>query len=240
MNTNNRRNEIFATRGDEDDDNDNNDNDNDNDSDIEDEEDNDTEDEDRPIRVEGREGKGGASKSQQWRTFQMIEKIKEPTPVGLVHHDIKPSNIFFVAHPRFGVMCKIGDFGMAGESGSSADGLEGDTRYMPPELLALGNRHPSGDIFSLGLTIYEIATDEMTEMPSEGPQRHFLRSSIGPTLPKERGVELLQLVQAMTDPNELKRPTANTILKSRKVVDVGHGCDHFLRDYIHDIEAFES
>lgn len=158
---------------------------------------------------------------------------------GMVHHDIKPSNIFFVAHPRFGAMCKIGDFGMAGESGSSADGLEGDTRYMPPELLALGNRHPSGDIFSLGLTIYEIASDEMTEMPSEGPQWHFLRSSNGPTLPKERGVELLQLVQAMTDPNELKRPTADTILKSRKVVDVGHGCDHFLRDYIHDIEAFD-
>lgn len=158
---------------------------------------------------------------------------------GMVHHDIKPSNIFFVAHPRFGAMCKIGDFGMAGEIGSSADGLEGDTRYMSPELLASGARHPSADIFSLGLTIYEIAADLQTEMPSEGPEWHFLRSTSGPTLPASRGEELLKLVQSMTDPSESVRPTADDILKRQKVIAAGSGCDRFLKDYIHDIEAFD-
>ena len=158
---------------------------------------------------------------------------------GLVHHDIKPSNIFFVAHPRFGAMCKIGDFGMAGEIDSSADGLEGDTRYMPPELLASGARHPSADIFSLGLTIYEIATDAQGGLPREGPHWHSLRSAGGPTLPKERGDDLLKLVQSMTDPTESKRPTADTILKSDKLVAAGRGCEEFLRDYIHDIEKFD-
>ncbi len=158
---------------------------------------------------------------------------------GMVHHDIKPSNIFFVSHPRFGAMCKIGDFGVAGEIGSSADGLEGDTRYMSPELLASGTRHPSSDIFSLGLTMYEIASDIQTEMPSAGPEWHFLRSTYGPTLPRERGEELLKLVQSMTDPCEYSRPTADDILKSQKVIAAGNGCDQFLMDYIHDIEVFD-
>jgi len=158
---------------------------------------------------------------------------------GMVHHDIKPSNIFFVAHPRFGAMCKIGDFGMAGDIGTSADGLEGDTRYMSPELLSSGARQPSSDIFSLGLTIYEIAADIQTEMPSEGPEWHFLRSPHGPILPKERGQELLTLVQQMTYPSESERPTADAILQREDVLAAGKRCDRFLQDYLHDIEAFD-
>lgn len=158
---------------------------------------------------------------------------------GMVHYDIKPSNIFFVAHPRFGAMCKIGDFGMAGDIGTSADGLEGDARYMSPELLSSGARQPSSDIFSLGLTIYEIAADIQTEMPSEGPEWHFLRSLHGPILPKERGQELLKLVQEMTDPRESRRPTADDILKRGDVLVAGKRCDRFLQDYLHDIEAFD-
>ena len=158
---------------------------------------------------------------------------------GMVHHDIKPSNLFFVPHPRFGAMCKIGDFGMAGEIGTSAEGLEGDTRYLPPELLSSGKRHPRADIFSLGLTIYEIATDVQMEMPSEGAHWHYLRSSQGPTLPSSRGDTLQKLVLAMTDPEESNRPTADSILHIDRVHAAGQSCDIFLRDYIHDIEAFD-
>jgi serine/threonine protein kinase len=48
---------------------------------------------------------------------------------GVVHQDIKPSNIFFTVNVRFGAMCKIGDFGMSGDIGTSGDGQEGDTKY---------------------------------------------------------------------------------------------------------------
>jgi serine/threonine protein kinase len=158
---------------------------------------------------------------------------------GLVHQDIKPSNIFFVANPRFGAMCKIGDFGMAGDIGSSGDGQEGDARYMPPELLSSGARQPSSDIFSLGLTLYEIATDQHVEMPSEGPRWHALRGANGPLLPECRDDELLELIQLMTNPCQKKRPTADAILKNENLTSAGHGYDSFLGDYIRDIEEFD-
>jgi len=158
---------------------------------------------------------------------------------GIVHQDIKPSNIFFVTNARFGAMCKIGDFGLAGSIGSSGDGQEGDTRYLPPELLASATRHTSSDIFSLGLTLYEIATDEQIEMPSEGQRWHQLRSSGEPTLPACRGENLQRLLQSMTDPDERNRPTANTILNNENVKAAGNEVDTFLLDYIKDVEEYD-
>jgi len=158
---------------------------------------------------------------------------------GIVHQDIKPSNIFFVAHARFGAMCKIGDFGMAGSIGSSGDGQEGDARYMPPELLTSATRHASSDIFSLGLTLYEIAVDEPIEMPSEGPRWHQLRTLQQPKVPAFRGVELERLLQSMTNPDETKRPSADVILNNENARAAGRGVDTFLHDYIRDVEEFD-
>ena len=158
---------------------------------------------------------------------------------GIVHQDIKPSNIFFVPNARFGAMCKIGDFGLAGSIGSSSDGQEGDTRYLPPELLTSATRHTSSDIFSLGLTLYEIATDEQIEMPSEGPRWHELRSPNQPVLPVCRGENLQRLLQSMTDPNERKRPTADAILDNDNVKAAGNEVDIFLQDYIKDVEEYD-
>eukprot|EP00934_Nitzschia_sp_Nitz4_P005228 Nitzschia sp. Nitz4//scaffold41_size133979//10262//13661//NITZ4_003327-RA/size133979-snap-gene-0.115-mRNA-1//-1//CDS//3329551410//5218//frame0 len=158
---------------------------------------------------------------------------------GLVHHDIKPSNIFLTSHPRFGAMCKIGDFGMAGERGSSAEGLEGDTRYIAPELLSSGTRDPRADIFSFGLTLFELASEHLEELPTEGQGWHDLRRANGTELPAGRGSDLVKLVKAMTDPNAANRPSAKSILQLRDVSLAGSRCNHFLRDYIHDVDEYD-
>jgi len=158
---------------------------------------------------------------------------------GVVHNDIKPANIFFVDHPRFGAMCKIGDFGMAGAEGSHGDGQEGDARYMPPELLKSGTKRPSADIFSLGLTLYELANDQNVEIPSGGPRWHELRSEAGLQLPNINDIELVNLITQMTSPDETHRQTADAILRYPKVKAAGDECDGFLRDYIRDIEEFD-
>ena len=161
--------------------------------------------------------------------------------VGLVHNDIKPSNILFVQHQQFGALCKIGDFGMARDIGTLEDGQEGDQKYMTLEVLQSGTSYPSADIFSLGLTLYEMATHAHVTIPSDGPRWHELRSGIvhASDYPAERSLELRQLIASMMHPNRTVRPSADAILSMPGVVDAGTSHHPFLRDYVHDVERLD-
>ena len=159
---------------------------------------------------------------------------------GIVHNDIKPSNIFLVSHPVHGAICKIGDFGIAGEAGLVDDGQEGDTVYMAPELLSTGKKETSVDIFSLGLTIYDIAAGVDWEMPLEGPRWHELRSAgHTPALPEKRSSDLRALIQSMIDPNAKSRPNADQILSTPQILQAGQQADELLRDYVADIDQYD-
>lgn len=74
---------------------------------------------------------------------------------GIVHGDIKPSNLLVDAQGRV----KLGDFGLARRA-SNEEGslLKGTTKYMAPELVSdrFGDAGPAGDLYSLGFTAYEL------------------------------------------------------------------------------------
>lgn len=76
---------------------------------------------------------------------------------GLIHRDLKPSNVMLRANGRPVVI----DFDLAGRIGEPAGGgLCGSPRYLAPErTLRLGVRlHPRGDIYQLGILLYELLT----------------------------------------------------------------------------------
>lgn len=159
---------------------------------------------------------------------------------GFVHFDIKPANIFFILHDRFGVMCKIGDFGMSGEIGSSEDGQEGDQRYMAPELLVTAKKHPSADIFSFGLTLYELASSPSFVLPSEGARWHDLRSGTNQLdVLSNRDPDFSSLIISTILPSCDQRPTAQSILSISKVSAAGAKCDEFLRDFVFDVKTLD-
>jgi len=98
----------------------------------------------------------------------------------VVHMDVKPSN-YFVFEKEGEVTVKLGDFGLSLTGGQKwRDGVEGDVRYIAPELLTGIDRvDASLDIFSFGMSLYELV--EGVELPSEGKAWRILR---------EGGVEL--------------------------------------------------
>jgi len=130
---------------------------------------------------------------------------------------------------------------MAGDIGTAEDGQEGDTIYMPPELLSSSVKHPSADIFSLGLTLYELASPIGWEIPVEGPRWHELRGgSHVPEFSLSRHPDLSQLIKATIDREQANRPSADIILKQYPLVNESScRCDEFLRDYIHDVEIYD-
>lgn len=160
---------------------------------------------------------------------------------GMVHYDIKPSNIFFVANAKWGTICKIGDFGLAGDIGSSDDGQEGDTIYMANELLSSSSKHPGADIFSLGLTLHELAASATWTLPREGDRWHNLRSgSENLEIPSSRTESLITLIKRMIHPDPKRRPSAEEISEHDDVKRASASSDSFLSQYVGDVARHDS
>ncbi|GJD11505.1 Wee1-like protein kinase [Galdieria sulphuraria] len=97
---------------------------------------------------------------------------------GLVHLDIKPENIYMTSNGT----CKIGDLGLTALAedtivqGYRIDLSEGDSRYIAPELLEENYQFlTKADIFSLGMTAYELCRESKVPLPSGGEEWHDIR-----------------------------------------------------------------
>ncbi len=74
---------------------------------------------------------------------------------GVIHGDIKPSNLLLGSQGRV----VVGDFGLARRASSEQGSLlKGTTKYMAPELVSnqFGPVGPASDLYSLGFTAYEL------------------------------------------------------------------------------------
>ena len=102
------------------------------------------------------------------------------------------------------------------------DDNEGDSRYMAAELLTsgLGSRAPPADIFSLGVSAWELAWG--AEPPSDGEAWHDLREGrLQPPRPElARSKELLHLISLLLAPKPENRPTAAQLLTHPRIAAV--------------------
>lgn len=80
---------------------------------------------------------------------------------GVIHRDIKPANLLY--NPKAGAL-KITDFGVAQltDNNRTKTGIVlGTPMYMSPEQLNAENLTGHSDLFSLGVTLYELLTGEV-------------------------------------------------------------------------------
>ncbi|XP_059611755.1 membrane-associated tyrosine- and threonine-specific cdc2-inhibitory kinase [Phlebotomus argentipes] len=134
----------------------------------------------------------------------------------LIHLDIKLENILITEDE----VCKLGDFGLVFDLNheNKESAMEGDSRYIAPELLQ-GIFTKAADIFSLGITILELACN--LELPSNGVLWQQLRAGI---LPKESkcmlSKELYSVIKWMMNPDWQQRPSVDALLRYPRVANL--------------------
>ncbi|XP_034252367.1 membrane-associated tyrosine- and threonine-specific cdc2-inhibitory kinase isoform X2 [Thrips palmi] len=134
----------------------------------------------------------------------------------LVHVDVKLENILMTAEG----VCKLADFGLLVDMSQDAlppkNVVEGDGRYLAPELLDGGPCTPAVDVFSLGLCILELAADIV--MPGGGEDWQSLRRGEIPlTKTTHLSEELKNIIREMLIPNHLERPNVDKLLKQPRL-----------------------
>ncbi len=134
---------------------------------------------------------------------QVALALTESHRCGVVHRDIKPHNVFLTGDPLTVVgSVKVGDFGIARAAWASTltetSMIMGTARYLSPEQAKGEPVGPASDLYSLGITLYQMLTGKVpfeAESPLAIAMRHV--SELPPS-PREANPDVPEDLAAVT------------------------------------------
>jgi serine/threonine-protein kinase len=134
------------------------------------------------------------------RAIRIIEQVASALhaahKIGLVHRDVKPSNIL-VTEDDFAYLIDFGIARAAGETGLTTTGATiGTWSYMAPERFSSGEIEPGSDIYALACVLYQALTGQL---PFSGTTLEQVAMAHMTTPPPKPSVQRRGIPMAMDD-----------------------------------------
>jgi Protein kinase domain len=169
---------------------------------------------------------------------QVLDALAHAHAKGIVHRDVKPSNIMLEQQEGEGVAARLLDFGLAriddADTLTAAGDVPGTLGYIAPERLAGKESDGAADVWSVGVLLWEALAGrhpfwafsplETARRVEEGAQP---LAEVRPDLPRN----LCRAVDRMLAPDPRKRP------KARQLVHVLRAADGDRRHRTHGITS---
>jgi serine/threonine-protein kinase len=87
---------------------------------------------------------------------QACDGLAEAHAAGIIHRDVKPSNLFLALKHDGSSVVKVLDFGVAAFGGAAQTACVGTVLYMAPEMIRGGRCDARTDVWSLGVVLHEL------------------------------------------------------------------------------------
>jgi YVTN family beta-propeller protein len=140
---------------------------------------------------------------------------------GLVHRDVKPSNVLLDERGH----CYLADFGLTqsmAAQGQATDGALGTLDYVAPEQIRGGDVDGRADVYSLGCLLFECLTGEVPFARPSEVATLYAHLEDEPPRPSERRPELPVdlddvLGRAMAKDSDERQPSCTALVEEARV-----------------------
>ena len=160
---------------------------------------------------------------------QVAEALAHAHAAGVVHRDVKPSNILLGEDGRawltdFGIARLLGDSDRHTRTGSTV----GSPAYLAPEQVRGLEVTPAADVYSLGLVVIEMLTGRRA-YPQAATEAALARLTVPPALPDRLPDGWVALLRRMTALEPSARPPAGDVAVELRRLAAGQDPEELTR-----------
>ncbi|SDH52251.1 serine/threonine-protein kinase [Agrococcus jejuensis] len=154
----------------------------------------------------------------------LAEALAVVHAAGIVHRDVKPSNILLAPSPlaEHDFDARLADFGIAAVDGggelTATGAVLGTAAYLSPEQATGGTVGPAADVYALGLVLLETITGER-EFAGPAIEALTARMLRDPVMPPALDERWAWLLRGMTAREPAERPTTDEVRELLAALD---------------------